>query len=79
MPQVQLPGKDLDALISVTNEEDLEHLMLEYNCLFRSLAKPARLRLFLFPANCSAPMSFGSNEAKSERQWFIDALNSIQI
>ncbi|KAL5559905.1 hypothetical protein UlMin_036116 [Ulmus minor] len=75
----QLPGEDLDALISVTNEEDLEHLMLEYDRLFRASAKPARLRLFLFPENPSAPTSFGSNEAKSERQWFVDALNSVQI
>ncbi|KAF2610140.1 hypothetical protein F2Q70_00007630 [Brassica cretica] len=26
----QLPGEDLDALISVTNEDDLEHMMHEY-------------------------------------------------
>ncbi|RVX06814.1 hypothetical protein CK203_015117 [Vitis vinifera] len=45
----QLPGEDLNALISVTNDEDLEHMMLD----------------------------FGSNETKSERQWFVDALNSV--
>lgn len=75
----QLPGEDLDALISVTNDEDLEHMMVEYDRLYRASAKPARLRLFLFPLNPSAPTSFGSSELKSERQWFVDALNSVQI
>ncbi|KAK4274209.1 hypothetical protein QN277_017471 [Acacia crassicarpa] len=75
----QLPGEDLDALISVTNDEDLEHMMIEYDRLYRASAKPARLRLFLFPLTPSAPPSFGSSELKSERQWFVDALNSVQI
>jgi hypothetical protein len=46
----QLPGEDLDALISVCNEEDLDHMMIEYDRLCRVSPKPARLRLFLFPA-----------------------------
>lgn len=83
----QLPGEDLDALISVTNDEDLEHMMLEYDRLYRASARPARLRLFLFPfldsyaAQPPAPESFGSSQQqpKSERQWFVDALNSVQI
>lgn len=77
----QLPGEDLDALISVTNDEDLEHMMLEYDRLHRSSAKPARLRLFTFPLNANPPSvsSFGSNDSKSERQWFVDALNATQI
>ncbi|XP_059636630.1 uncharacterized protein LOC132278764 [Cornus florida] len=74
----QLPEEDLDALISVTNDEDLEHMMLEFDRLYRVSAKPARLRLFLFPLNL--PASFGTNETKSEKQWFVDALNSaVQI
>lgn len=73
----QLPGEDLDALISVTNDEDLEHMMLEYDRLYRASAKPARLRLFLFALNPkSSPVV---TEPKSERQWFVDALNSVQI
>ncbi|KAI3992974.1 hypothetical protein MKX01_009717 [Papaver californicum] len=57
----QLPGEDLDALISVTNDEDLEHMMIEFDRLIinhRSNSgsnsgsnKPARLRLFLFSLN----------------------------
>lgn len=73
----QLPGEDLDALISVTNDEDLEHMMLEYDRLYRASAKPARLRLFLFALN--PKLSAAVTEPKSERQWFVDALNSVQI
>ena len=74
----QLPGEDLDALISVTNDEDLEHMMLEYERLLRSSAKPSKLRLFLFPLKPS-PTAFSNSDQKSERQWFVDALNSVQI
>ncbi|KAJ4701512.1 Octicosapeptide/Phox/Bem1p domain-containing protein [Melia azedarach] len=75
----QLPGEDLDALISVTNDEDLEHMMLEYDRLYRASTKPARLRLFLFPLNPKMSAVFSASDPKSERQWFVDALNSVQI
>ncbi|CAK9150963.1 unnamed protein product [Ilex paraguariensis] len=80
----QLPGEDLDALISVTNEDDLEHMMSEYDRLYRASPKPARLRLFLFPMNPSAVVtqrnqSFGSDEGKSEKERFVEALNSGPI
>ncbi|XP_030528713.2 uncharacterized protein LOC115739642 [Rhodamnia argentea] len=75
----QLPGEDLDALISVTNDEDLEHMMLEYDRLCRASAKPARLRVFLFPMTSSASASFADSEGKSGSQWFVDALNSVQM
>ncbi|KAF8406140.1 hypothetical protein HHK36_008220 [Tetracentron sinense] len=75
----QLPGEDLDALISVTNDEDLEHMMLEYDRVNRASVKPARLRLFLFSLTASAPTSFGSDELKNERQCFVEALNSVNI
>ncbi|KAK8518910.1 hypothetical protein V6N13_017826 [Hibiscus sabdariffa] len=70
----QLPGEDLDALISVTNDDDLEHMMHEYDRLYRASAKPARMRLFVFPPN--GPASFGSEGEKSERDRFVEALNS---
>ncbi|KAM3342304.1 hypothetical protein P3S68_027270 [Capsicum galapagoense] len=75
----QLPGEDLDALISVTNDEDLEHMMLEYDRIYRGSVKPARLRLFLFPLSTPATSTFGSTDSKSESQWFVDALNSVQL
>lgn len=77
----QLPGEDLDALISVTNDDDLDHMMIEYDRLNRASPKPARLRLFLFPVITQSPSitpthSFGSTEGRSERERFVDALNS---
>ncbi|KAM0873499.1 hypothetical protein ACQ4PT_038036 [Festuca glaucescens] len=63
----QLPGEDLDALVSVTNDEDLEHLVIEYDRLhlFRNApgsgsgssrgGSTPRLRVFLFPVLLQAP------------------------
>ncbi|KAL5540335.1 hypothetical protein UlMin_042720 [Ulmus minor] len=71
----QLPGEELDALISVSNDDDLEHMMHEYDRLYRATAKPARMRLFLFPVVNSGG-SFGSEGGRSDRDQFVDALNS---
>ncbi|TKY71546.1 leucine-rich repeat extensin protein 2 [Spatholobus suberectus] len=51
----QLPGEELDALISVTNEDDLDHMMHEYDRLYRPSARPARMRLFLFLSDTASP------------------------
>lgn len=76
----QLPGEDLDALISVTTDEDLEHMMVEYDQNSHSTsAKASRLRLFLFSPKSPAPASFASNNLKPEQQWFVDALNSVHL
>ncbi|KAG6414936.1 hypothetical protein SASPL_122315 [Salvia splendens] len=76
----QLPGEELDALISVTNDDDLEHMMHEYDRLFRISPKPARLRVFVFsnqtPSLNSSARSLGSEEAKTEKERFVEALNS---
>lgn len=72
----QLPGEDLDALISVTNDDDLEHMMHEYDRLYRASAKPARMRLFLFP-QLNLSDSFGSDvSSRSDRDRFVESLNS---
>ena len=47
----QLPGEGLDALISVTDDDDLDNMMLEYDQLYRTSVTTARMRLFLFPNN----------------------------
>ncbi|KAJ8452918.1 hypothetical protein Cgig2_014681 [Carnegiea gigantea] len=70
----QLPGEDLDALISVTNDDDLDHMMHEYDRLYRASPKPARLRLFVFPPQSS---SFGSSSSDPGRERFVEALNSV--
>ncbi|KAG6786375.1 hypothetical protein POTOM_007975 [Populus tomentosa] len=65
---------DVDALISVTSDEDLEHMMIEFDRLHRASAKAAKLRLFLFSLK-----SFFPSEVKSERQLFVDALDSPTV
>ncbi|XP_059292805.1 protein PAL OF QUIRKY [Lycium ferocissimum] len=73
----QLPNEDLDALITVTTDEDLENMMEEYDRLSQN-QKSARLRLFLFPNDSSSRASTISSilDGSSKReQWFVDALN----
>ncbi|KAM1310013.1 hypothetical protein ACFX2H_006634 [Malus domestica] len=70
----QLPDEDLDALISVTNDDDLEHMMHEYDRLYQASARPARMRLFLF--NASPNGGFGSDDGRSNKDRFVEALNS---
>ncbi|XP_072995649.1 uncharacterized protein [Typha latifolia] len=75
----QLPGEELDALVSVTNDEDLEHMMLEFDRLHhhRSTVRSSpRLRVFLFPVS-PPPPSAALLESRTNRQWFVDALNSV--
>ncbi|KAM6595553.1 hypothetical protein CsatA_006077 [Cannabis sativa] len=74
----QLPGEDLDALISVTNDDDLEHMMHEYDRYYRTTGKPARMRLFLFPVVANSASSFGSEGPNTDRDQFVEALNLVQ-
>ncbi|KAK4347072.1 hypothetical protein RND71_033411 [Anisodus tanguticus] len=73
----QLPNEDLDALITVTTDEDLDNMMEEYDRLTQN-QKSARLRLFLFPNDSISRTSTISSilDGSSKReQWFVDALN----
>ncbi|XP_073155246.1 uncharacterized protein [Henckelia pumila] len=75
----QLPNEDLDALISVTSDEDLEILVEEYDRINNSLggrSKTGRLRLFLFQKSASniEQLLVESASTKSE-DWFLNALN----
>ncbi|KAK6133403.1 hypothetical protein DH2020_032867 [Rehmannia glutinosa] len=78
----QLPNEDLDALITVTADEDVENMMEEYDRLSQG-QKSARLRVFLFPtdnSDISRSTSINSildGSAKREN-WFVDALNGGQ-
>eukprot|EP01018_Ginkgo_biloba_P011461 Gb_30928 [translate_table: standard] len=76
----QLPNEDLDALISVTTDEDLDNMMEEYDRLQQSGNKSSRLRLFLFPAKLESATSLGSLLESSKREhWFVDALNGAPL
>ncbi|MCL7037399.1 hypothetical protein MKW94_002286 [Papaver nudicaule] len=78
----QLPNEDLDALISVSTDEDVENMMDEYDRLVQasvpnSNPKLSRLRLFLFTAGNSRCSSIGSllDGSTKRESWFVDALN----
>eukprot|EP00268_Persea_americana_P045389 TRINITY_DN4625_c0_g1_i1.p1 TRINITY_DN4625_c0_g1~~TRINITY_DN4625_c0_g1_i1.p1 ORF type:complete len:398 (+),score=52.61 TRINITY_DN4625_c0_g1_i1:1184-2377(+) len=75
----QLPNEDLDALISVTTDEDVENMMEEYDRIAHQStnSKTARLRLFLFPTENSEGEGLGSLLGGSSKResWFLDALN----
>ncbi|XP_040993868.1 LOW QUALITY PROTEIN: uncharacterized protein LOC121240468 [Juglans microcarpa x Juglans regia] len=58
----QLPGEDLDALISVCSDEDLQHMIEEYQELER-IEGSHRLRIFLVSSN--EPESPSSKEGKA--------------
>ncbi|XP_076919210.1 uncharacterized protein LOC143579920 [Bidens hawaiensis] len=75
----QLPGEDLDALISVTNDEDLEHMMHEYDRLNKASTSPAKLRLFLFPLNGTPALTPVHSFSSTEREHFMGDLNSGHI
>ena len=81
----QLPGEDLDALVSVTHDEDLEHLVVEYDRLhlFRAPAPGSggssrggsttpRLRVFLFPVVQPSPPPPEPKQQEQQREWYLD-------
>ncbi|KAF9612873.1 hypothetical protein IFM89_004289 [Coptis chinensis] len=81
----QQPDEDLDALVSVVNDDDVINMMEEYDKLGGLNDGFTRLRLFLFPQyeqlqqDCSFSSSsphFDSNERETERR-YVDALNSL--
>ncbi|XP_050373464.1 uncharacterized protein LOC126791103 [Argentina anserina] len=76
----QLPSEDLDSLISVTTDDDLDNMIDEFDrtASHNSSAKPARIRLFLFPLKPESTQSMGpmlDMPAKTE-DWFLNALNA---
>ncbi|XP_024520142.1 uncharacterized protein LOC112342475 [Selaginella moellendorffii] len=76
----QLPGEDLDALVSVKSDEDLDNMMEEYDRLMQR-DPAARLRVFLFQQQSSGD-NFGDHHSatgRSSDQQFIDALNGIGV
>ncbi|KAM6585068.1 hypothetical protein CsatB_012070 [Cannabis sativa] len=77
----QLPNEDLDALISVTTDEDVENMVDEYDRLVQNQnPKSTRLRIFLFSKDeeYSETSSITSilHGSTNRDTWFIDALNS---
>eukprot|EP00249_Psilotum_nudum_P023501 c28898_g1_i1 orf=877-3093(-) len=74
----QLPSEDLDALISVTCDEDLENMMEECD-RFQAWNRSAKLRLFLFPNEFGSQNSLSDllENGKNREHWFVEALNGL--
>ncbi|URD83365.1 Protein kinase domain containing protein [Musa troglodytarum] len=75
----QLPGEDLDALISVSCDEDLQNMMEEHNVLEGGEGSQ-KLRLFLIIADDvdDVHFSLGSVDGDSEIQYVV-AINDIDL
>jgi len=82
----QQPGGELDSLISVFNDDDLDSMMFEYDCMCRVSPKPARMKVFLFPlpvnnvSSDSLDSAFNLavvEDSKSDGQMFVNMLNSV--
>ncbi|KAJ7526289.1 hypothetical protein O6H91_16G000700 [Diphasiastrum complanatum] len=74
----QLPGEDLDALVSVSSDEDLENMMEEYDRL-EAGDGTSRLRVFLFSASESEFVHLGDSlgDFRNSEQRYVDAVNGI--
>ncbi|CAA0408759.1 putative PB1 domain-containing protein [Arabidopsis thaliana] len=69
----QIIPEDLDALVSVKSDEDVKHMIEEYN-----RHETPKLRTFLFPANPVVLESqLGPIEPQTIEQRYIEAINGI--
>uniref|UniRef100_A0A1D1ZIM6 Serine/threonine-protein kinase CTR1 n=1 Tax=Anthurium amnicola TaxID=1678845 RepID=A0A1D1ZIM6_9ARAE len=75
----QLPGEDLDALVSVSCDEDLQN-MIEECSLLESGEGSQKLRMFLFSSGDFDDIQFGlgSMEGNSEIQYVV-AVNGMDV
>ncbi|KAK7243819.1 hypothetical protein RIF29_38631 [Crotalaria pallida] len=75
----QLPGEDLDALVSVSSDEDLWNMMEECHDL-QSRRGSLKLRMFLFSINDLDDSQFGlaSIDGDSEMQYVV-AVNGMDL
>lgn len=73
----QLPEEDLDALVSVSSDEDLENMMEECDRLTAGEGS-SKLRVFVFPASELDVHDLGDlTEFKSSERKFVDAINAL--
>ncbi|XP_059296983.1 uncharacterized protein LOC132049989 isoform X2 [Lycium ferocissimum] len=75
----QLPGEDLDALISVSSDEDLQNMIEEYFGL-EKLGGSQRLRIFLVPlteSENSCPVDAATVQPTDPDYQYVVAVNGI--
>lgn len=74
----QLPGEDLDALISVSSDEDLQNMIEEYNGIERQDGSQ-RLRIFLIPLGESenASLEASTKQQNNQDYQYVAAVNGM--
>nr|GLL33024.1 uncharacterized protein LOC109156839 isoform X1 [Ipomoea trifida] len=73
----QQPDEDLDALVSVVNDDDVINMMEEYDKL-GSGDGFTRLRIFLFSQlDFDGSLHFGDGDDRDNERRYVDALNSL--
>lgn len=75
----QLPGEDLDALISVSSDEDLQNMIEEYQAV-EKLGGSQRLRIFLIPLSESentCPLDTSIVQKDNPDYQYVVALNGM--
>lgn len=74
----QLPGEDLDALISVSSDEDLQNMIEEYNGIEQQDGSQ-RLRIFLIPlGECENTSLEGSTSQQNNHDYqYVAAVNGM--
>ncbi|XP_002967581.2 uncharacterized protein LOC9632807 isoform X1 [Selaginella moellendorffii] len=72
----QLPNEDLDALISVSTDEDLQNMMEEYDRLEDNDGLQ-RLRVFLFSVADGESLSIDPLDPRKSEQWYVEAVNGL--
>ncbi|KAI3513952.1 hypothetical protein L1887_12207 [Cichorium endivia] len=71
------PDEDLDALVSVVNDDDVTNMMEEYDKL-GSGDGFTRLRVFLFSnSELDDPLHFLDTDGRDSERRYVDALNSL--
>ncbi|KAL1205615.1 putative serine/threonine-protein kinase SIS8 [Cardamine amara subsp. amara] len=75
----QLPGEDLDALVSVSCEEDLQNMLDEYNEM-ENRGGAQKLRVFLFSISDLDDTLLGVNKNDGESEFhYVVAVNGMDI
>ncbi|KAK7243820.1 hypothetical protein RIF29_38632 [Crotalaria pallida] len=75
----QLPGEDLDALVSVSSDEDLQNMMEECNHL-EDREGSQKLRLFLFSMNDLEDAQFGLSSMGDDSEiQYVVAVNGMDL
>ncbi|XP_045801903.1 uncharacterized protein LOC123895538 isoform X2 [Trifolium pratense] len=75
----QLPGEDLDALVSVSSDEDLQNMMEEYN-LIEDRDPPQKLRIFLFSMSDLKDAQFALSSIGDDSEFqYVVAVNGMDL